>query len=212
MENKGVILYGRNTDGTLSPVKFTKGIATSEKGIRVFIGPTDPISDIPVIIPFDHHQVHEGEMWQWSFYGAVNSTTKDVRISVPAYVAPRGAPHMLMEVIADPTTSIFGLYEGTTWTAVGTDDSAKIFNRNRNTAGAPGTKFYVSGATALTVNALGTLIHPGYIFTGKAGSNATDRAQTEWILKLATEYLFRVTTSASGNVLIRINFYEDLGV
>lgn len=182
------------------------------KVLQVQIGPGDIISNIPVFIPFDHHQVHEGEMWQWSFLGAVNSTSKDVRISVPALVAPRGSPHLLAEVIADPTTSDIMLYEGTTFTAVGTDDSSNIFNHNRNVVGSPGTKIYVSGGTALTPNALGTKIYQGYIFTGKAGSNAVDRASQEWILKFGTEYLFRVTTSASGKVLIRFNFYEDLGV
>lgn len=179
--------------------------------LQVQVGPGDVISNIPVVIEYDHHQIHEGEVYQWWFFGAVNSTTKDVRISVPALAATIATPHLVPEVICDATTTQILFYEGTTWTAVGTDDSARIYNRNRNVATAAGTKIYVSGATALTPNALGTQFYQGYIFTGKAGT-VTDRVTAEWDLKASTEYLFRVTTSASGSCLIRLHFYEDRGV
>ncbi len=202
-----VILYDEN--GDVIPV--VAGANTGVKGLRVFGGPTDPMSDVPVVIEFDHHQVHEGEAWKWNFIGAVNATTKDVRFSVPALTATTRTPHVLMELIADNASATLGLYEGTTWTAAGTDDSARIFNRNRNIAGAPNSKIYVAGVTALTPNALGTLIESGYIFTGK-GAMSIDRGTMEWDLKSNTEYLIRVVTVGSGTVLLRVNFYEDKGV
>lgn len=36
------------------------------KGLRVLIGPTDVISNMPVFQLYDHHQIHEGETWRWS--------------------------------------------------------------------------------------------------------------------------------------------------
>jgi hypothetical protein len=198
-------------DGDGDVAEVISGVNTGVKGIRVYIGPTDPISDIPVVMQFDHHQVHEGEAWKWHFIGAVNATTKDVRFSIPVLTATTRTPHLLMELIADNTSATIYLYEGTTFTAVGTDDSARIFNRNRNVAGAPSSKVYVSGATALTPNALGTLLEVGYVFTGK-GAMSAERSTMEWALKANTEYLVRVVTVGSGTVLLRLNFYEDKGV
>ena len=207
IQTQEVTLY--DADGV--PIPVTTGASTGVKGLRVFTGPTDPIGDIPVVIEFDHHQIHEGEAWKWNFFGAVNATTKDVRFSVPTLPATTRTPHFLMELIADNTSAVIYLYEGTTWTAVGTDDSARIFNRNRNVAGSPGSKIYVSGATALTPNALGTLLEVGYVFTGK-GAMSSERSTMEWDLKSNTEYLVRVVTVGSGTVLLRLNFYEDQGV
>lgn len=179
--------------------------------MQVQIGPGDIISNLPVVIEYDHHQIHEGEAWKWNFFGAVNATTKDVRISVPTLTATTRTPHAIFEIVADNTTSSIMTYEGTTWTSGGTDDSARIYNRNRNVIATPNTKIYVAGATALTVNTLGTQIDQGYLFTSKAAIN-TERAMVEWVLKSNTEYLLRVTTTGNGSVLIKIHFYEDLGV
>jgi len=41
-----------------NPIPVVTGFNTGEKGLRVFIGPTDPISDIPVVMEFGQHQVH----------------------------------------------------------------------------------------------------------------------------------------------------------
>jgi len=178
--------------------------------LHVAIGPYDPISRIPVVMDFDHHQIHEGEAWQYSWYGAVNSTSKDFKIVVPTATATLRTPHLLTEVIADAGALIY-LHEGTTFTAEGVEDTA-VYNRNRNVAGAAGTKIFVTGATALTVNALGTKLWTGYLISGTKAALASDRALAEWDLKSNTVYLLRVTTSASCNVLVRLNWYEDLGV
>jgi hypothetical protein len=179
--------------------------------LQVQIGPGDVISNLPVFIDFDHHQIHEGETWKWTNFGALNSATREVRISVPTLRATVATPHLIYEVIADNTSTIIGFYEDTTWTSVGTDDSANIRNRNRNTTGSPNTKIYISGGTALTVNAAGTLLDQGYLFTSKASVNV-ERTMAEWDLKSNTEYLLRVATTGNGSVLIKLHFYEDKGV
>lgn len=198
-------------DGTVASVGLRAQAPTKNNALQVQIGPGDVISSLPITMDYPHHQIHEGETWEWFFFGAVNATTKDIRISVANVAATTRTPHLLPEVVADNTTTQIFFYEGTTWTAAGTDDSARIYNRNRNIGGAPSTKIYVTGATALTVNALGTQLYQGYLFTGKASANA-ERNLAEWVLKTSTEYLFRVTTTGNGNVLIRLHWYEDLGV
>lgn len=178
--------------------------------LHVAIGPYDPISRIPVVLDFDHHQVHEGEAYQYSWYGAVNNTSKDFKLVVPNVTATTRTPHMVMEVISDATALVY-LYEGTTFTAEGVEDTA-VYNRNRNVLTAAGTKVYVTGGTALTVNALGTKLWTGWLIASARASLATDRSLSEWDLKSNTVYLVRVTTTGNANVLARINWYEDLGV
>lgn len=181
--------------------------------MNVQIGPGDVISSIPVVIEYDHHQIHEGEVWQWNFLGAINATTKNIRISVPVLAPTTRTPHLLPEVVAPENTSCtIKLWEDTTWTSGGTDDSANIFNRNRNVGGNPSTKIYVAGATALTVNATGTQIYVGYTVGGGKSAINADRSLSEWDLKSNTEYNFQLVTVGNGVVLVRLNFYEDLGV
>ena len=189
------------------------GPNTSVKGLRVYGGPTDPISDIPVTIEYGHHQIHEGEAYLWLFYGAVNATTKNIRISVPVLAATTRTPHLLFEIVSDNTTCISTLYEGTTWTnnQAGQDDSSNILNRNRNSANAAATKIYVAGTPVLTPSSLGTKLDVQYVSPNKNVGNP-DRTVNEWDLKSTTEYLLQVITTGNGNCLIKLNFYEDLGV
>jgi hypothetical protein len=182
---------------------------TAVNALPVSIGPGDPISDIPVMIDFDHHQIHEGESFAYLFYGAVNSASKDFRLVVPNVAATTRTPHLIWEVVAD-AAALALLYEAPTWTAGGVA-AGVTYNKNRNSASAPGTVVYVTGGTALTVNALGTLIDTGMIFSGKFAAGGQDRALMEWVLKSNTEYLFRVTTTGNTNVIVRLHWYEDRG-
>jgi hypothetical protein len=54
---------------SLIPRSITAAVAarpiSGTKALAVSIGPTDPISDIPVMMPYDHHQLHEGELFRW---------------------------------------------------------------------------------------------------------------------------------------------------
>lgn len=179
--------------------------------LQVQIGPGDPISNVPVTIDFPHHQIHEGESHLFFWTGTLNGT-KDFRLSVPAFSPTIRAPHIVPEVISDAATTTLSLYEGTTWTAGGVENTAK-YNRNRNYAATiAAMKIYETGVTALTVNALGTRLYAGYLMASTKATNMTDRGLSEWVLAASTEYLFRIVTSASGTVLFRLDWYEDLGV
>ena len=198
------------SDGTSAAVTARAQTPTGN-AMQVQIGPGDVISYIPVFIDFPHHQIHEGESWQYFSFGTLNASTRNIRISVPTLTATTRTPHILVEVISDCTTTTVTLFEGTTWTTTGTDDSARIFNKNRNVGGSPNTKIYIDGGTTLTVNAAGTEVMKGYLFAGKA-SLTTDRGIEEWVLKSNTEYNLQCITTGNGSVLVRLTFYEDAGV
>lgn len=181
--------------------------------LQVQIGPGDVISTIPVVIEYEHHQVHEGETYSYcnlQTSGLNSGSSYDVRVKAPNLPATTQTPHVVFEIISDNTAEVY-LYEGTTWTSGGTAET-NLYNRNRNSANTASTAIYISGGTALTVNAIGTLIYIWYLTTARNGS-ATDRATNEIDLKANTEYLFRITSRAAGlKFLIRLTWYEDLGV
>lgn len=179
--------------------------------MQVQIGPGDVISNIPVVLEFDHHQVHEGEAWQYTYFpGSVGAGTRNIRLSVPSVTATTRTPHMVLEVISDATTVLATLFEGPTFSSAGSNDSARIRNRNRNVGGTAGMKVYISGGTALTVSATGLNLSTYFISSAK--STGTDRALSEWDLKSNTDYLIQLISTGTGYIVTRINWYEDAGV
>lgn len=196
-----------DTDG--NPITATQGVVLTDKNrLDVAIGPTDPVSDLPVIIEFPHHQVHEGEMYSCSYIiSSLNSGVSVIfRLSVPnTYSLPIRAPHIVGEVISTLETELY-FYEGTTFSAPGTAQST--YNRNRNISAGPGMLVYLSP----TVSAAGTLLWIG--LTGSSNkAGAADRSLTEWILRPNTEYSFVITSRANGDkIVVRFDWYEDAGV
>lgn len=195
--------------GLVGPVAQTPSQTTA---LRVQIGPGDVISYLPVVVDYPHHQVHEGEAFIFSDLqtgGLAVAATRDIRVSVGALAATTHTPHLLLEFIADALAEI-EIYEGTTWTSGGTAQVG--YNRNRNVADDTGT-LYVPGATALTVNAIGTSIWKGMTTGAKNSAGGTDRGAYEFVLKPSTEYCVRVTSRTTGlKFLTRLEYYKDLGV
>jgi hypothetical protein len=178
--------------------------------LQVQIGPGDVISNLPVVIEYDHHQVHEGETWRWSTYvTSLNSgNNKDVRIVVPVISAPivAGAPHFRFEVICDALSDVY-LYEGTTFTGNGTQRTPINLERN----GSYTVKMEIWEDP--TVNVIGTQLFRGVTFAAKNNSGGIDQPGFEFVLKSNTSYNFRVTSGTNAlKVLIRFLWYEDLGV
>jgi hypothetical protein len=212
----GVTILAKRVDyatvGTVTPPAGDYSVLqVDELGrLHVAIGPYDPISRIPVYIDFDHHQLHEGETWQYCWYGAVNTTTKNIKIVVPNVAPTTRTPHILTEVVADASALIY-LHEGATFSAEGVEDTA-VYNRNRNVLGAAGTKIYVAGGTALTVSATGTKLWTGMLIAASKAALTSDRSLSEWDLKANTVYLLQIVTGQATNVLVRLNWYEDMGV
>lgn len=183
-------------------VETRKQTPISANAINVIIGPGDPISNIPVVMEFAHHQVHEGETYQAVVapVALANGNSLLFRIVVPTGVYP----HMIAELDSTGETWWY-LYESPTITGNGVAITAQ--NRNRNSLNAPGTVVY-SGATA---SANGTLLSALIIGSGeKAGGNG--RESLEWLLKPTLTYLVVITAKNANSIAMRFSWYEDLGV
>ena len=179
---------------------------TGNYALRVSPGPTDPISDIPVFIDYPHHQLHEGETWQY-FYGPIamlQNAVVNLRVVVANVIATTRTPHVVAEV--DSTGEVWlEIFEAPTTSAPGT--AAAFYNRNRNTAGSPTTTIF----TAPTVTVDGTKLSGWIIGSGQKAGNAT-KESVEWDLKSNTTYLYRLTAQGALNVCFRLLQYEDKGV
>lgn len=196
----------RDSDGTTVSVEDRAQTPTKTACMNVMIGPGDVISKIPVIIDYSHHQNHEGEAYAWFYYNASLNGTVNFRVSVPNLPATVATPHLLITYTSNSTSNVY-LYEGPTITANGTE-STTIRNRNRNSLNASGMKVY----TGATFSADGTLLFQGTTITSAKASVSNDNTLDEWILKTSTEYLVRVVTTSASIVMLRLYWYEDLGV
>lgn len=170
--------------------------------LQVQIGPGDPISNIPVVILFEHHQVHEGETHRAQFV-STNLGTGTVKFGV---TVPAGKhPHMVFGVdIYDGSVKV-EIKEGATFTS---GSAVTAYNRNRSLSTvAPGTTI-TSGVTTTD----GTLIET--LFAGAAQKTTnTSRSISEWILKPSTIYSVTVTGLVSNSqAVVAFDWYEDLGV
>lgn len=186
--------------------EVTTGANTGETGLRVFIGPTDPISDIPVIIPYEHHQIHGGETYQYTYppTALALNVSVDFRFVVGAQTPTTETPHIVVETDSSVETWVY-IYESPTFSDNGTQQTA--YNKNRNSSNTPVSTIWL----APTVSTTGSLISSWIVGTGRVGGNS--RESLEWDYKASTEYLIRVTAkAASDNVCVRFIWYEDLGV
>lgn len=189
----------------LVETRFNTGV----RALTVAIGPTDPISDIPVVVDFEHHQVHEGESHGYSNLTAslAAGSSKDFRVNVPAALNTVGeAPHMVIEIITTLEAEAY-LYEGMTYTEGNGGTLRVSHNRNRLSSNDAVTAIYEDPTAATTGDNL---------WIGLTGSSnragASSRSLTEWVLAPG-DYLVRITSRANGNkILIRLEWYEDLGV
>jgi hypothetical protein len=181
--------------------------------IQVQIGPGDVISNMPVVIEYDHHQIHEGESFEYCWYQSNLNGTRNFRFSVPDVPATINTPHIVAEVISNSTLTLLYWYEGTAWTTGGNDDNARAYNRNRNSLTTSTMIVYTSGTLALNPTTLGANFWQGVLFAGKnAAAVSESRSASEWVLKSNTEYMFRVVTADASNVMVRFLWYEDRGV
>jgi hypothetical protein len=181
--------------------------------LNVQIGPGDVISNIPILLDFDHHQIHEGESFRWSTYvsSLASASSKDIRIVVPnidlsGSNAVNKCPHFRFEAIADSFGQLL-FYEGTTFNGNGNARTPISFERNGTYT--PKLLIYEDP----TVNVIGTLIWQGVTFAAKNNSGAIVQSIHEFVLKNNTSYCLRFTSgTAQLKVLLRMIWYEDLAV
>lgn len=195
-------LYDSGGDGI--SIESRKQTPTGN-ALNVQIGPGDVISNIPVTIDFDHHQIHEGETYKvCSLATTIGTNTVKYGISVPTIAPSINGPHMIIGTDVYNGSVRVDLYAETTLSGGVTMAS---YNRNRNVTNVSKTAIL---ANVTAVN--GTLINSFYAGAGSK-SAANNRAQTEWVLKSAANYRVDVVgLSASTDYIQNFDWYEDLGV
>ncbi len=201
MTNIGTI---RDVDGGVARVEDRKQTPTGS-ALNVQIGPGDPVSNIPIFIDFEHHQVHEGETYKAiDAQPGLGTATVKYAFVVPSYSPTVRAPHLLIEVDTYNGSARVDLYEGASFTG-GT--SMTRYNRNRNSLDVPAASA-LTGVTSTTE----TLIDSFYVGGGNkiAGSN---RQSSEWVTRANTTYRIDVDGLLAGTeAVVSFNWYEDLGV
>lgn len=194
------------TDGAGAAAKVEARAQTpTGNALNVQIGPGDVISNIPVMIDFEHHQVHEGETHKaLDAQTSLGTGTVKYGFTVATYPDTVRAPHLVIEAdVYDGAVQVL-LYEDATFTG-GTVLTPR--NRNRNSATAPASSVK-TGVTSTN----GTLIDAFYAGAGTKTAGVS-RASTEWLLKSNTIYRIDVIgLSATTKAYISFNWYEDLGV
>lgn len=173
--------------------------------LNVQIGPGDPISNIPVVMDFEHHQVHEGETFKASDVQlSLGTTTVKYAIVVPAYADLIHTPHMVVEADVYNGAVLVQLYEAATFTG---GAPLTALNRNRNSAEAPGAA--ITGGVTSTNGAL-----LDSFFTGGGSKTAgNNRQASEWLLKANTTYRVDIVgLIVNTEAIVSFNWYEDLGV
>lgn len=194
----------KDSDGDVAEV--VSGPFTGVKGLRVYGGPTDPISDMPVFVQSEHHHLHEGELHQVTYFPAAlaNGASINFRLVVGDLIATTRTPHIALELDTTGESWLY-LYETPTTSTNGTQLPVK--NKNRNSAIVPTMTIW----QAPTVTDVGTPLSAWISGAGeKSGGQA--RESVEWDLAPNTVYLVRVTAKNTNNICLRFQWYEDLGV
>lgn len=191
-------------DGSALEV-YTRTQTPTPKVIGVQIGPGDIISNIPVVMQYDHHQIHEGESTRFQdVQVSLSTSTVKYGLTVPTYAVTIRAPHLIITCDVYNGTVLVQMYESATFT---NGSAVTGYNRNRNSNTTPG----LTIATGVT-STNGTLIDSFYVGSGSR-SAASNRASVEWVLKSNTIYRVDVIGQVAGTAaIIGFDSYEDLGV
>lgn len=175
---------------------------TIQKEHGVSISQRDLTTDSLRVVDYAHAELHSGSHYNYRRYHNVpKNGTKDHLIITPNTTK---WAHFVVDVEAITSSVIVYLYEGATYSAVGTPETP--INRNRN---------YTNGNTTLiyedpTITAVGTLLADTYVGAGKNSEGGRVRDQQEIILKQNTVYLVRVVEQniAATPVNIAFDWYE----
>lgn len=194
-----------DSTGTSAKVEARKQTPTGN-ALNVQIGPGDIISNIPIILDFEHHQNHEGEAFMAQYVDtSLDTSTVKFGLTTGAGAATTGSPHLAIDCDVYNGAVRMDLYAEATFTSGATITPV---NRNRNVALPAGIMTIKSGVTSTN----GTLIESHFIGVGSKGA-ASAAGRDEWILKPNTIYRVDLIGLSTGtDAILHFNWYEDLGV
>ena len=222
-DKKGLVvnayLYGRVDSSNIWPLTCTAlldNISNSLYPLRTashllgFNGTTwgrlilDPLTNSLATIDYAHHEIHQGAHFTIrrfvSLTGSGGATPQDDTYVI---VGANKTLHMIVDASCE-TEMRFNLYEATTVSANGTNQTA--YDNNRVTANTTDAVWYRNP----TVTTVGTLLDTIYVGAGK-NTGAQVSTRNEWILKKSTNYMFRVInlSATGGDFSIRLMYYEE---
>lgn len=161
-----------------------------------------------ITVDYSHHEIHAGSHYVLSNYAVIPiNNVYDVQWTTPAGPVEQ---HLIW-TISSTDTLTFYIYEGVSILLAGT--TLTPYNNNRNSqrtsdaviAGIANNS--VANANLDTATATSTLI-----WTGRIGSNqvkgASDRPDTELVLRKGTDYCFRALGTAGTTIYFRMSWYE----
>lgn len=122
----------RDTITGLSAAVEARKQTPTGNALNVQIGPGDPISNIPVVMDLEHHQVHEGETYRaQDVQASLGVTTVKYSLTVPAASPDISPPHMVVSADIYNGAARVDIYAEAT-VAGGT--AVPAYNRNRNSS------------------------------------------------------------------------------
>jgi hypothetical protein len=191
-------------DAATATVEARKQTPTGN-ALNVQIGSGDIISNIPVVMDFLNHQIHEGEVHHALYNGVgIGAATVKFGITVSTYNPTVSSPHLTLDAEVYNGSVLVLLYETATFTG---GSLITKYNKNRNSNITDATTI-TSGVTSTD----GTLIDAFYAGAGsKSGGGGGIR--DEWILKSNTIYRVDLIGQAAGtDCYLNFEYYADLGV
>jgi len=204
--------------------RIPKGMAawawrSDKRGVRPFH--IDPTQHATVVIDAEHHEVHEGHMYHYTYINTDVDIITPVQLTLttPAEFAlgdewssaVHGGEtyvHLAAEVYASGQVQV-DFREGGTVTG-GVDDTAAIKNRNRdlkevNLQSTIKTGVSLTGGTLLSVAIVGNAGNPVQRAAGTA------RTGLEWMLDHDEDYTLVITPAQNDTlVVVNFDFYEHI--
>ena len=146
-------------------------------------------------VDYEHHEIHSGSSFTASYQvEAANGANADILIVTPDSTKE---VHFIYEVDVEAEAQLY-IYEAPTATAA----ANPIVAYNRNRTGTPGAATVVLTHTPTSITAGTTIIRSHHLGAGKAFGGGA-RAGHEFVLKLNTKYLFRLT-----NLTVNTNWFN----
>lgn len=162
----------------------------------------DDYTNSLVSIEVSHAKIHAGTHYQYTDFNTIASAgTQDYMLTTGA----SKPPHLTFSVQGTLLTTVT-LYEagdrnGTT--------TQTVYNNNRLSTNTSTTTLH-KGTSGGATDGTAIFTIQGGTATGAFAQNSFTRSENEYVLKLNTKYILRVTSGANGNVVsVILNWYEN---
>ena len=174
-------------------------------GQRVSVAyPIDEIANAVVLIGYPHHKVHDGDMFQVSYYD--NAVADDANVTFLVRVGAKPAHMTFAGSVGGDAEAL--MYENPAISNIGTSLAEWCMNRVANKIPET-TVFHTPTATNDGAEMHASFVPGGAHPTQAPGGSA--RAGTEWILAPDTDYLIRIINRAGSEqeISLVVQWYED---